>query len=549
MSHPSSRALWFLLLSAAIASLVYQFTGSRSVNGKTVDRPVNKSTHRTQTPTQTEILPDGSPDPDGAPSPGNEAFHANLKRTIESPSARPNEAILSFADEEAYRRFLARAQHRGLAVLGQLDALLTVRVRYDSFSALERDLWEYRADFSGIVANAVVSLPPRPARDARELAGEVPFHGETLNFLGVRGKHETWGRGIRIAVLDSGIAPDPTFEGGRVQYLNIGFGTLPGNGPTDGHGTSVASLAAGSATDAAGLAPGAAVMSIRVTDSNGVSDIFTVAQAILAAANSGVSIINLSMGSYATAPVLNNAISYAIERGAVIVAAAGNDQASQLTWPAADPRVISVGAVDARSQQVAFSNSGAQLQISAPGLGVQSAWLHGQRVYGDGTSASAPLVTGAIAAVMSQYPNLTAANAWAVVQKTTNDVGAPGADPNYGAGVLNLDWAMKYNHPTRQDPAVSSHSYDASTQQMNFVVQNRSAQTARNLSLDVSTNGTSIRRPIPPLAGGESYVVKLDLNGAGSANAPQQFTTQLVTPVGMEDANPANNLLSSRLVR
>src|SRR6185295_11172621 len=105
---------------------------------------------------------------------------------------------------------------------------------------------------------------------------------------------------------------------------------------------------------------------------------------------------------------------YAGNRGAVIVAAAGNDQAAQLAWPAADPRVVSVGAIDAAEQQVSFSNSGPQLQITAPGYGVQTAWLNGQRASVDGTSVSSPLVAGAIAAVMSQSPGLSPQQAWDV---------------------------------------------------------------------------------------------------------------------------------------
>src|SRR5204863_541770 len=118
----------------------------------------------------------------------------------------------------------------------------------------------------------------------------------------------------------------------------------PGSGREDGHGTSVAALAAGSARDAPGVSPGANILSIRVTDANGTSDLFTISQAILAAVDAGAKIINISLGGYSTGPVLDSAIAYATKQGALIVAAAGNDQAAQLAWPAADSRVVSVGA-------------------------------------------------------------------------------------------------------------------------------------------------------------------------------------------------------------
>jgi hypothetical protein len=473
-------------------------------------------------------------------------LHARLQRLLLRADARPSEAVLSFVDADAYRRFLARAQHRGLSVLGQLDALLAVRVRYDSLESLEADLRENQRDFADVAANHYFDIPQRPAREDRAATNEIPFRNTALSFLGVPEDHAQWGRGVRVAVLDSGVSLDATFGSGRLQYLDIGLGTLPGSGSVDGHGTSVASLVAGQSQDAPGTAPGATILSIRVTDSTGRSDLFTVAQAILAAVNAGAPIINLSMGGYATTSALNAAIDYAVAHSALIVASAGNDQAGQLAWPAADPRVISVGAVDARAQQVSFSNSGPQLQITAPGYGVQTAWSEGQRVYVDGTSASAPLVAGAIAALMSQSPTLSAEQASSILRQTASDAGAPGPDPHYGAGVLNLDWAINFKSPERIDPAVASHYYDATNREMNFVVQNRSAQTVRNLSLDVDTNGSTSTFRLPDLTAGADYVVRVPVTST-AARSDLNFTTQLVTPVGFTDANLANNRLSSRL--
>lgn len=472
-----------------------------------------------------------------------------LKKILTRRDARPQEALLTFKDADTYRRFLDRAQKLGLTVLGQIDALRTVRIRYDALAALENDLLQNGADYTDVTANYYVNIPQIPAKADRAATTQIPLRNDTLTFLGAATDRSAWGRGTTIAILDSGVAPDPTFGAGRVQYLNVGAGTLPGSGAEDGHGTAVAALAAGLSADAPGVAPAASILSIRVTGTDGQGDLFTVAQAILAATEAGAPIINLSLGGYQTTPFLEAAIGYAIDHGSVIVAAAGNDQAAQLAWPAADPRVISVGAVDAAGQQVAFSNSGAQLQISAPGYGVQTAWLDGQRVYIDGTSASAPLVAGAIAAVMSQNPSFTAGEAWAVVRQTASDAGAPGADPDYGNGILNLDWAMNAATPGRTDPAVSAHYYDTATGQMEFIVQNRSAQSVTGLGLDLDTNGFTTNYRIPALAAGASYVVKVAVDPKTLAAAGAlTFTSTLVTPFGLTDANPANNRRTSRLV-
>ncbi|MBC7368154.1 MAG: S8 family serine peptidase, partial [Undibacterium sp.] len=333
-----------------------------------------------------------------------------------------------------------------------------------------------------------------------------------------------------------------------VPPFDTGPGSFPAPRGEAGHGTGAAALAAGLAADAPGVAPAANLISIRVTGADGLSDIFTVARGITAAVDAGAQVINISLGGYATTGVLTAAIDYAEAHGALIVAAAGNDQATQLTWPAADPRVVSVGAVDAIGQQVTFSNSSPQLQISAPGYGVQTAWLDGQRVYVDGTSASAPIVAGAIAAVMSVNPGFTAARAWEVLATTASDAGAPGADADYGRGILNVGWAMTYHDHTRVDPAISHHYYDAANSQMDFVVQNRGGQSVSGLTLDVDTNGFTLSYRVPSLAPAASTVITIPVDQKTLvATGALTYKTTLGTPIGVNDQDPSNNFKTSRL--
>jgi len=472
---------------------------------------------------------------------------AEVQRRLNQPDARAHEGVLTFGDEASYRHFLARARQAGIRIIGQLDGLRTVRVRYDSADALTRDVLTNPADYADISANTFFHIPTAPSPEQRAAINQVPFGNTVLGFLGVAGDHSQWGHGTTIAVLDSGVMPDPTLQG-RVRTLDLGLGTTAGKGAEDGHGTAVAALAAGAAADAPGVAPGASILSLRVTDANGLSDIFTVSQGILAAVDAGAKIINVSMGGYGTNDTLTRAIDYATEHGAVIVAAAGNDQAAQLTWPAADPRVISVGAVDAVGQQVLFSNSGTQLQMTAPGYGVQTAWLDNQRVLFDGTSASAPIVAGAIAAVMSESPGMNATQAWQVLQKYASDGGAPGNDPAYGNGILNLGWAMNRNDLTRVDTAIASHYYDAAAGTMEFVVQNRSDQAVAGLQLNVDTNGTTNSYTLPTLVPGGSSVVKVAVDRTVLAAAGTlTYRTQLNNPPGLVDQVPANNRKTSSL--
>lgn len=472
----------------------------------------------------------------------NEKLKAELQERLEKKDARAHEAVLTFKTEEAYRKFLERAAKAGLHLRGQIDSLRTVRVGYDSIDPLFNDILGNASDYQNMDANYLVHVPGTPVAADRARVSQVALGNNSLSFLGVTGDHSQWGRGVTIAVLDTGVASDPTLAGGRIHYLDVGMGTTPGNGADDGHGTAVAGLAAGAAADAPGVASAATILSVRVTTDDGTGDSFTLAQGILAAVDAGAQIVNISMGSYGATAVLANAIDYANNKGVVIVASAGNDGAAQLTWPAADPRVISVGAVDALEQQVYFSNAGQQLKITAPGYGIDAAWLSGERVSFDGTSASAPLVAGAIAAIISSNPGTTAAQAWAILQQYASDGGVPGADMDYGSGILNLGWAMNRNDATRVDTAIAGEYYDATTGTMNVVVQNRSGQAVSGLQLKVNVSGALSNAVVPALDPGQTYLFQAPVSAEQLAAAGGiVFRSQLVNPAGLVDRQPSNN--------
>ncbi len=481
-------------------------------------------------------------------SPVARALLDTLMRALAAGDVREREAVLTFGDDAALQRFLARNTRGDLAVLGRLDALRSVRVRFGDLGALQRDLAENAADYAALDANPLFGIPQPPAKQDRAAVDQVPFGNDTLAFLGATGDRSAWGRGTTIAILDTGVAGDATFGNGRVGAFDLGLGLTPGHGGEDGHGTAIAALAAGGLREASGVAPGANLLSIRVTDATGVSDLFTISQAIVAAVDGGARVINISLGGYSTGAALDAAIGYATQRGALIVAAAGNDQAAQLTWPAADPRVVSVGAIDKAEQQVSFSNSGAQLQLTAPGYGVQTAWLDGQRVTINGTSASAPLVAGAIAAVLSLNPAFTPRAAADLLVRTANDAGAPGPDAAFGHGIVNLATALNQANPSYIDTAVSSHYFNAATGEMEIVIQNRSGRAVTGLSLAITNGTTTTNTPVPSLAVGETYVAKVPVSSAALASAGQlTFATQLINPPSLADQVPANNQRTSVL--
>ncbi len=474
--------------------------------------------------------------------------YARLLARLAAPEgargARANEAVVTFKDAAALERFLAAAAAAGLEVRARIDGLLTVRVAARSAADLARGLLPFQNEWSEAGPNPYVFTPQPPPAEARAAQRHLAFGNRTLEFLGITGDHGGWGRGVTIAIIDSGVAPDATFAPGRVRSLDLGLGVQA----ADGHGTAVAALAAGESADAPGVAPAASILSIRVTDTEGLGDTFTVAQAIVAATDAGARVLNLSLGAYQDHPTLSRAVGYALERGAVVVASAGNDQAGVLTWPAADPRVISVGSIDALEQQVTFSNSGETLSVTAPGYGVKTAWLENQRVSFSGTSASAPLVAGAIAAVMSQNPGVGAAGAWEILAAHTNEAGAPGADARYGQGILNVGWAMARTDPTRVDTAVASHHFNEAAGRLEVVVQNRSNLGVAGLQLAVQTAAGTSTNTLRWLGPGATSIVTVPINpSALRSGEVQVFRSELINPAGVADVAPANNRKTSSL--
>jgi hypothetical protein len=465
---------------------------------------------------------------------------AALMARLSSKNARPNETILSFDSPEAMKAFLDRADAAGLKILGKLDSLNMVRVGYDDLAQLRADMRDHPGDYTGAGPNYLVRIPDVPTEN-RPQQQEVGFGDGALGFMGVKGDISNWGKGVTIAVLDTGISEHPAFVSGRVKAIDIGMG-ITGTSDADGHATAVASLAGGSAAGATGVAPASNLLSIRVTDSEGVSDLFTLAQGIQTAVDAGAKVINISLGSDYDSPVLSRMIDYADSHGSVIVASAGNDQSSRLSWPAANPLTVSVGAVDAVGQQLTFSNSGDTLSATAPGLGLSTAWPGNQIVSFDGTSGSAPLMAGAIAAVMSLNPSLTARQAASLLTTYSADAGAPGQDPDYGYGTVDIGYAINHANPAYIDTSISSQYFHADQGSMEFVVQNRSGSAVSDMTLSINAAGVKEEVAVPYLQAGErwSYTVPVDqarLNKEGQLT----YISQLRNPSGLSDANPGNN--------
>ncbi|MCS1352535.1 S8 family peptidase [Mechercharimyces sp. CAU 1602] len=208
-----------------------------------------------------------------------------------------------------------------------------------------------------------------------------------------------------VAVIDTGVQSDhPDLSGKVIEGYDF---VDDDNDASDeqGHGTHVAGTI-GAATNngigVAGVAPEVQIMPVRVLDANGSGTNESVANGITYAADNGAQVINLSLGGPQSSQVIEDAVEYAVSKGVLVVAAAGNESTSSPSYPAYYEGALSVAAVDANDTIADFSNYGDWVDVAAPGVDIISTELNGEYVKYSGTSMASPHVAGVAALLSSQ---------------------------------------------------------------------------------------------------------------------------------------------------
>ena len=251
------------------------------------------------------------------------------------------------------------------------------------------------------------------------------------------------GGGITVAVIDTGVQVD---HPDLASHIVPGYDVLnhttmvtdPPGGSVSGHGTFVSGL-----IDL--VAPAASIMPVRVLDASGEGQDGDVATGIDFAVDHGANILNLSMGSYSRSATVEQAVQYAVQRGALVVASSGNDNSGTPEYPAATPGVVAVAATDDNDRKAAFSNYGRYVDVSAPGVALSSTFDNGGYAEGDGTSFSAALVSGVAALAWSIHPSESAQEVISTLRESSIDI--RDLNPNYedllGKGRIDAQGAVK----------------------------------------------------------------------------------------------------------
>lgn len=303
---------------------------------------------------------------------------------------------------------------------------------------LEEDLLEwYEPDGT---AELIDPVPPERA----SLQGALsPWYADEMWHLDMIGAETAYemgaaGEGVRVAVIDSGANRHPDLE----DRMEAGWNYLSNStvtGDSNGHGTAVCGLIAGGGESGmVGTAPKANLIPLKCFEGT-TTQSSLVCEAIWDAVDHfDCDVINLSVGIRSESIALREAVDHAVENGVILVAAVGNGGTRTEYYPAAYEEVIGVGEVDSAGLVYKGSNHNGSVLLTAPGAEVISLDRLGGYGTFTGCSFATPMVTGAVADLLSLEPDLTMEEVSAILSESAMDRGKPGWDEYYGWGILNL---------------------------------------------------------------------------------------------------------------
>ncbi|OWA33705.1 hypothetical protein B9G55_20410 [Saccharibacillus sp. O16] len=249
------------------------------------------------------------------------------------------------------------------------------------------------------------------------------------------------GKGVKIAILDTGVSEKSGLK------ISGGASTVAGVSSYEddnGHGTFVAGIIGAKGKAYKGVAPDASLYAVKVMDKDGNGSTETLAQGLDWAIRQHMDIINLSLSFPQESPAIDDLLVKAKEQGITVIVAAGNNGTADgsgdtLAFPAKSPETITIAAVDSDLHRAAFSGTGSEVELAAPGVGIVSSSTSGKYKVGDGTSVAAPFVSGMVAVLKQADPTLTPDQVRSALRNSTTDLGTAGRDPQYGYGLISFD--------------------------------------------------------------------------------------------------------------
>lgn len=354
-----------------------------------------------------------------------------------------------------------------------------------------------------------------------------------------------FGTDVKVAVIDSGVYPNADI----VENLLTGYNYVDGNEETSdivGHGTFVAGIIAAQCNDinTVGLAHRAKIVPLKITDGSEVG-LSKVIQAIREAVDKfDCDVLNLSFGTSTNSESLYSAVTYAVSKGAVVVAAAGNYGVTDFIYPASYDNVISVGNVKRSGSGYAISSTSQhneKVDIAAPGTDVYSLKNEesGSKAW-TGTSFSCPYVSAAAALVKSIAPE-TNCSTFKYVLKRSADASYKTAeqdDEYWGAGLLDVKALLKLFLKDNGNFYVSSPDKQTDKKNTSIYITNLTEKEAKlgNMVLftDETENGAARLKSVKwiPVTLGADKSLEISFNAYGMfGNVKYTMLTDSLKPL------------------
>jgi len=262
----------------------------------------------------------------------------------------------------------------------------------------------------------------------------------------------TTGSAVTIAILGTGIDPDHPDLGDKIvpgyDVVNDDYDPRDDNG----YYTFVAGIAAAVTNNGEGIAGvswGARLMPVKVMGADGFGSYADIIEGVRWAADHGANIINMSFIGLAYSQALQDAVDYAQTQGVGLLVASAGDEAlngNPRVYPAALRNVLAVAGSDKSNARLSSSGFGDYVGLTAPAVEIISTyWQPGQHVYASaaGTDFAAPHVAGVAALLLSMNPSLSLNQLVGLLQSTAIDLGSPGYDQYYGAGLVDTEAAVR----------------------------------------------------------------------------------------------------------
>jgi thermitase len=345
-----------------------------------------------------------------------------------------NDLLVAYKPGVAAGSVQRLSQEMGLRTVKAVNPLRmqVVRTTGNAQEALRK--LKSRPEVAWVEVNSRESLPPLRAHHSipatpRNGEGD-PLLAEQWGLAKVQaqaawattpGKKETV-----LAIIDTGIDYNHPDLAGRVikgrDFVNNDDDPMDGHA----HGTHCAGIAGATANNGigiAGVAPGVTLMAVKVLSDQGSGTTDGVCAGIVWAADNGAHVISLSLGGAGGKQAKQAAVDYARSKGAVVVAAMGNNGGNVAVYPGASDGVIAVGSTSADDTRSSFSNFGDWITVGAPGHQILSTVPGGGYKAYSGTSMATPHVAGLAALLHSANPGMSADAITERIKQTADDIG------------------------------------------------------------------------------------------------------------------------------